>query len=197
MNNKIYKTKDESQKAYKEYIDNHIKYVQKAGNLYFDIIWDLVCKRPSASGLNKSIFKEQLMANLQNHDRSKYGIFEFQQYAAKFYPCDADIKKPECVKEEFNKAWEHHYKLNHHHPEAWVFDMDGQKTISSMTNLSFAEMICDWIGISLTHGSSVADWWDNNPGGAKEKKELLTPIDFDLVNRFIHMNSDLFDYRSK
>lgn len=193
----VYKTRDESLKAYKEYVDDHIHCVQRAGEIYGDIIFDLVQKRFSGGSsntkLSRTIFKEQLISVLRDHDRSKYGMFEFNQYAANFYPCERDLKNPEKVKAEFDKAWKHHYSMNRHHPEAWIYTMDGETRISSMTNISFAEMICDWIGFSINKKSSVLDWWDNY-GGSKEKKELLPENDFKIIDEFIRANSDRFDF---
>ena len=66
------------------------------------------------------------------HDASKYSTDEFVPYAHFFY----GNGRTQEVRDNFKKAWQHHWKNNPHHPEWW--------NMRDMSNEHIVEMICDW-----------------------------------------------------
>ena len=66
------------------------------------------------------------------HDASKYSTDEFIPYAHFFY----GNGRTQEVRDNFKKAWQHHWKNNPHHPEWW--------NMRDMSNEHIVEMICDW-----------------------------------------------------
>ena len=66
------------------------------------------------------------------------------------------------MRENFEKAWEHHYKNNPHHPKYWIKD-DG--TILDMEIRYIIEMLCDW----LSFGEDIRVWYQT---ADQEKSEM-------------------------
>ena len=69
---------------------------------------------------------------IARHDASKYSTDEFVPYAHFFY----GNGRTQEVRDNFKKAWQHHWKNNPHHPEWW--------NMRDMSNEHIVEMICDW-----------------------------------------------------
>ena len=160
MENKLFKSKEESRKAYKEYVDEHIKAVQTCFKLYgMDIIYYIYENMDRfiiISNQQLYYFMERL---IEDHDKSKFSAEEFDAYAAKFKRSEEDSQNDNEIEENFNKAWVHHYTNNKHHPEYW------SSINKSITITAFIEMILDWIAMSYTFKSSLYEWWFNNPSG--------------------------------
>ena len=145
-------------KEYKEYIDNHIKNVQKA--------WSIIDKATSKyklnswgqqNGCNAHMFINKF---IRNHDKSKYSIEEFEGYRKKFYP----VVGEDFDEEEFQKAWEHHQKHNLHHWQSMkAIDYDHVFILEYTI-----EMICDWFAMAMQFGESHRDYYNKN----KDKIEL-------------------------
>lgn len=81
------------------------------------------------------------------HDLSKFRSSEFIPYSRYFHG-DGDNK------EEFQRAWEIHYKRNKHHPEHWI----GQ----DMPIKHIKEMICDLKGMSRKFGGTAQEYYLKN-----------------------------------
>jgi hypothetical protein len=99
---------------YKEYVENHIRNVQKAfkdSSFVFSTVF------PEVFHSSKSA---ELAENLMNHDKSKFDDIEFWSYAARFFPVEGTDPKSDTVKENFKMAWLHHVHNNPHHPGYWV-----------------------------------------------------------------------------
>lgn len=185
----IYKTKEESRKAYKDYIYKHVNGVRKAFELFGKQLCEtaIAIRKPS-SELSASELFHMMRSIIASHDRSKFGEEEFEAYAAKFYPCEEDMKDNTQIDINFDKAWEHHYTHNPHHPEYWP------NNVKQMPNCYFVEMICDWIGVSIAYHSSVYEWWFKRDNGRKEKSGLLPEGDIQLIDLFIARNKDMLDF---
>lgn len=145
------------EQEYMNYIEEHIANVktvfQKYGNR--------LCKE-------LHINKFELERNIYKHDMSKFSDDEFNAYRNYFYPCTDE----EVNKEEFNKAWEHHYRNNPHHPEYWKTD----DNIQDMPNIYIAEMLCDWEAMSMKFNNNTYEYYlkerDKNPFSENTKKIL-------------------------
>ena len=105
------------------------------------------------------------------HDWTKFLPVEFIPYRKKF-----TLKN--CPKEQWEKAWEHHWKNNAHHWQFWVvgnqpFDM-GE---------SYArEMVADWLAASRGYHNhwNIQAWLDAN-----FKKMNLHPWTIRRLNKIL------------
>lgn len=187
-----YKTIKEADIAYKSYVDNHICLVQEAFNRFFNEIFLCVKNRDNAR-YSYNEFSAQLYRNVMNHDRSKYSAAEFEPYRKYFYPSKEDTDSKEQMEKEFNLAWEHHYKNNPHHPEYWTIDIENRPHVNRMSNYAFAEMLCDWIAMSMNQKDSVYDWWFGRKG-RDDKTNYLTESDISIIDGWLTANKDKFDF---
>ena len=135
---------------YRMYIHTHQSNVIKAADLYGSQICNYL-------NIDKRLLTHQ---RARIHDMSKFSENEFDGYRQYFYPNDGETKN----KELFDKAWECHYKRNDHHWEFWV--IDGKPT--EMSKIALAEMICDWIAMSMVFGNTALSYYEEN----KEKINL-------------------------
>lgn len=124
---------------------------------------------------------DALRNRIAYHDDSKYGDEEFEAYRKNFYPIDAQEK--DLNKEDFDRAWEHHYTVNSHHPEHFV--IAGNPT--DMPLIDILEMICDWNSFAiLGKGEGTKKWWTTNEEGL-EKRKIMTPNTVNQVERILKM----------
>lgn len=152
------------EKEYTNYINEHIMNIRLAYIKYGEIL----CKKLNISN-------HQLLLNINKHDQSKYSEKEFDSYRQYFYPCSNETKNEEL----FNKAWEHHYKENPHHPEYWIDD--DSNTINDMPNIYITEMLLDWEAMSMKFNNNTYDYYmknkDSKPFTIKTKKIIDSVID--------------------
>lgn len=83
-----------------------------------------------------------------SHDMSKFSIQEFGPYARFFY-------SNEDNREEFEKALEHHYKLNPHHWQHWVKDGKAQR----IPFIHLEELVIDWETMGKRFGNSAKEYY--------------------------------------
>lgn len=155
----------EKEEQYKEYIDNHRANVKKA--------WDnmknnhkcvaIISKQVTANSIRSLV---EMIDNLvDKHDLTKYEAEEFDAYRRNFYPINDEEK--ESAKEDFTKAWVHHYSKNLHHWDWWY------KT-GNQENMPFTycvEMVCDWIAMGYHYNNTATEWYE------KEKDNIHLGID--------------------
>lgn len=187
----VYPTRAASHEAYKEYVNNHIRFVQKAFNYKDHMIARYFCK---AFGIKlEDSFISKMIPIIQDHDMSKFSDEEFSAYAAKFYPCNDDKGFEDSIKEEFEKAWKHHYMNNSHHPE-WYYYRFGKKTSNySIKNQDIIEMVCDWCAMSMNFKQSLYLWWKNE--GRDEKDHLIPAAIIKYIDQFMEDNKEAIDFR--
>ena len=183
MSNYIYPTITQAESAYRAYVDEHIKNVKVAFNMFKDIIYNEIILKRSKSP-DKDILMQDVELKCDIHDNSKYGIEEFDQYRQHFYPSKEDDEGYDSEL-DYRTAWVHHYKNNPHHPEFWCCTFsNGEKKYIRMTDTYIFEMICDWISVSITKKNSVYDWWISV--GKKEKELMMSKEDIEIINEFIN-----------
>jgi hypothetical protein len=115
---------------------------------------------------------------INNHDTSKFSEIEFEPYRRHFHSVDEQEK--ELSKDDFEKAWEHHYKTNPHHFEHWI-DENGE--CKEMDIISVIEMICDWGAMSIKFGGTISGWYEENKG----TKVKLHPNTTALVEEILYI----------
>jgi hypothetical protein len=101
----------------------------------------------------KTCWKRKLYKHAITHDLSKFSPSEFLPYARYFYISKEDFK------EEFEKAWEHHYKNNPHHWEYWLDENGEPKPIPEKI---LWQMIADWEGMALKFGDTAQAFYLKN-----------------------------------
>lgn len=137
---------------YAAYLKEHIKNVQKAFN------WLLEHKINEK--LNFGDLKT-LRFNIQNHDASKWSHEEFEAYAKYFYTNENN-------EANFNKAWNHHQKVNPHHWQYWVLiqeDTNADRYKCLPMDIEYiVEMVCDWWSFSFKKSdlTEIFSWYNKN-----------------------------------
>lgn len=134
------------EKRYLAYIDDHIKKVRKS----FD---DRIHVIERVLNLDQADMQE-MIRRVNEHDASKYSVYEFPYYRNWFYPDNGEAKDDAG----FAKAWAHHYTKNDHHPEFWV----SNNVPHQMTDTAIAEMILDWEAMSRTFGGNPRTWFEQS-----------------------------------
>ena len=85
METKLFKSKEESRKAYKEYVEEHIKAVQTCFRLFGMNIIKFITKESNRFIISSNSELYEMVDKLVSvHDRSKFSPEEFDAYAAKF-----------------------------------------------------------------------------------------------------------------
>lgn len=88
------------------------------------------------------------------HDLSKFSPAEWGPYVEHFY---SGRPKAE-TQAAFDRAWEHHWRHNPHHPELWVGGPGGDPSKHVAMPARFvAEMVADWYGAAMAQGKE--DCW--------------------------------------
>ena len=189
----VFGTKKESRDAYKKYVETHIENVKKAFNMFGIEFAERIQSQIGRE--NRGWLISTVKKNIIEHDKSKFGTLEFEAYAAKFYPCKEDLDRgAEAIEAEFQKAWEHHYKFNNHHPEHWKVNIDGKEIYAVMSSDAVLEMILDWISVSMTYKTSTYDWWFNNPSGRQEKTTMLCTDNIEVIDSIMNDFKDRLNF---
>lgn len=175
----------EKEKEYIAYIEEHVNNVMTA----FQSINTKLTNYPNYpiedAEISFSLTRETVMENLRIvaervhlHDQSKYSDEEFAAYRRKFHPTTEESTSGEDAEalaiENFNKAWEHHYKNNPHHPGYW--------TDKEMTLDAIIEMLADWVAMSIKFHSSTRDFWENKAG---KERSLMSPRVIKIVDELL------------
>lgn len=137
----------------------------------------------------KTCWSKGLYLHSFTHDLSKFRPSEFIPYARYFYgnyPPNAllkdigykNIKTKEKIKEDFDKAWELHYKRNKHHPEHWVSKDIPRKYIK--------QMVCDLEAMSLKFGGTAQEYYlkNYNKWNITHETRLRLERELDLINKY-------------
>lgn len=169
-----YLKKRKKTKEYSEYILNHQKNVLRA---YHEM---LHCEGLEWIILDREIY-EPLWQRALDHDDSKWDKEEFDAYRKYFYPIDEEEK--ESAKEEFEAAWEHHWKNNDHHWQHRVNWKDEDFNIN--TELACLENIMDWLAMGYEFNDRPYQYYE------KHKDEItLSPKQKAFIEKCIYAGVD-------
>lgn len=172
---------------FEERTKRHIALVQKYCKKIFDL---------------DPVKYKDLIERGKEHDQSKFESLEREPYifVGWDYKCKDDGIKfdvPKDIKEKMSKATEHHVKTNEHHPEFWDPNKDKRETINredrdkkpkeivdatKMDDISIAEMVADWCGMSEEKGNTPKEWANKNI----EVRWNFTPSQRILIYRLIN-----------
>ena len=176
------------EREYINYILEHINNVINAYESIFESGKPYIPNGFSEEEYNKAM--AILNQEVHVHDQSKFSKEEFDAYRVKFYPTESEKKKMDedidylnQVKDNFEKAWQHHYKLNNHHTR-YYWDESGN--IKDMPLSSIMHMICDWSAMSLKFDGklSCVDWYNKN---AEKEKSELSPRSKQIVEEMLRL----------
>lgn len=168
---------------YKKYIADHINNVVWAYHKHFEPLKDY-------ENLNSVYFTSHdlsiafinLDKTIEDHDKSKYSLEEFEPYRKHFYPTEDEKSEAGYANKdriEFEKAWTHHYKSNPHHPQYW--QVNG---INHNMPLNYIiEMLCDWIAMGNYFNTSTKDWYENK---AEKEKSFMTENTKKVVEELLY-----------
>lgn len=174
----------DKEKAQLQYTNTHIANVLKAWELIkesehcLDIISNQISKSQLAQvtlsneipcPYNSLISVIEFMDHqIRLHDLSKYSEHEWEAYRRNFYPINDEEK--ENAKEDFEKAWLHHYSINTHH---WNYWYKIKKDINSMDLLSCIELCCDWIAMNFVFDGTALDYYEKKVLHCDDPKEQI------------------------
>jgi len=167
---------------YKKYIQTHVNNVIWAYNNYFKPLEEENIDSTYFTPHDLKIALINLDKSITNHDKSKYSIEEFDAYRRHFYPTDdekAEAGFSTKDKNDFEKAWTHHWKNNPHHPQYW----QSNGVNHNMPLNYIIEMLCDWIAMGIYFHSSTRDWYENS---ADKEKSYMSENTKKVVEEFLY-----------
>lgn len=181
--NKIKKffLKKKKEKEYKQYIFQHKRNVIKA---FYEM---LQCKDLEWIIQDPDIL-EPLWIRILDHDDSKYDKEEFDAYRKHFYPIDEQEKIES--QSDFEKAWEHHYKVNDHHWQHRITWKDEDFDIN--TELACLENIADWLAMGYKFNNRPYEYYEKN-----KDKITLPQKQIDFIEKCIYQGIDKQSYLMK
>jgi hypothetical protein len=139
---------------------------------------------------NRRIARELFM-HAFTHDLSKFSPKEFIPYAKYFsgkfkttwekliqYGIYNKKNSKEYIEEQFNKAWEHHYKHNKHHTEYWVG--------LNMPIKYIRFMVCDLKAMSRKFGGTAQEYYLQNycKWDITRETRYRLEIELDLIHSY-------------
>lgn len=176
MNRFIYNIiKKIKEKEYIKYIENHKFLIEQA--------FDEMVMCPDMQWLTWEFYHVDLYDRIKNHDNSKYEIEEFDAYRKNYYPVNKEEK--ELNKEDFEKAWKHHYESNRHHWQCRQFDNCKDNKLSKEQILDCLENICDWMAVGYDKGDRPYQFYETIKDKIKLPQEEI-----DFLEKVIYEGVD-------
>ena len=175
---KEYITEELANKAYLEYLENHINNAYKAL---------IILENLNINFINEN--KDILEKLVKEHDKIKYTIDEYPIYRRHFFKVKGEVKIPN----EFNIAVTHHYKNNKHHWQYWISNNELIPNIDEYEyKLHTIERIVDWMSSSKYENDSVLNYWNKHKDKMIMPKYAFEMID-DILNKLPIDYLDYFD----
>lgn len=154
---------------YKKYIEEHRDNIRDA--------FVEVSTCPDLDWIITEDISVKLFERILVHDLSKYSDEEFDAYRRYYHPIN--IEERQNAKEDFNKAWEHHWKNNDHHWECRQNDTE----FTEETELAILENVCDWLAMGYKFHDRPIEYYNKHKNKIKlpeKQRELLEKILKDL-----------------
>jgi hypothetical protein len=176
------------EEEYMKYTTTHINNVHTA----FERLFEPVQQLPGYTEDETERILDLLKYAVANHDESKFSDDEFYAYRRNFNPTAAENNEKDQLiqnqaKDEYDKAWRHHYTHNDHHPRFWCsiniistyeFGMpkewdalEADHDPIDMSIVSICHMICDWEAMSIYFKSDMIKWYTS---GADDERHCMT-----------------------
>ena len=154
---------------YDEYVHKHINNVKNA--------YILIKKYCPSILDNSEISIDELDKQIDAHDKSKFSEEELEPYAEHYYGKNKGLSTE--ADPAFEKAWQHHYENNPHHPEYWGKGTD-------MPYSCLIEMLCDLFSFSILkkdYNEFFSYWLQSRD----EKHNVMSENSFDTLDNMISM----------
>lgn len=136
-------------REYLDYFERHYDNVQKA--------WALLnekCQNKGFRFISDDFVWHCIDAEVKMHDESKLSAQEFTQYRQRWFPCEGEDQNDE----DFQKAWEHHWKDNPHHWQNWT--TNGSDYMYG--DYYVVIMLCDWVAMGFEFGNTAKSFYEKN-----------------------------------
>jgi hypothetical protein len=138
--------KIEKTREYLDYIEEHVKNVQKAWRVMTE-----KCKHMRF--IYDDLFYNSLGGEVECHDMSKLSEEEFVQYRKAFFPTKKEGER------KLGEAWEYHKARNSHHWQNW-----GVNTRCCWHpndwEADCAHMILDWMAMGYKFGDTAQEYYE-------------------------------------
>ena len=170
------KKKKKKEKQYKKYIKEHLKNVKIAYQ-------EEILNNPYIYLLVDKEILNKLYQRVLKHDESKFSKEEFDAYRKNYYPIND--KEKEENKNNFDKAWEHHWKNNSHH---WQYRQN-KKTFNINDDdeiLDVLENVLDWIAMGYKFKNRPTEYYEKNKNQiilCEKEKKFLEHILYDIIQK--------------
>ena len=161
-------------KLYKKYIEEHKRNVMEAFKEMKDnhLIYQL----------GGDDLLDKLHTRVLYHDDSKYSEEEFEPYRKNFFPISQQEK--EDNKEDFEKAWQHHWQENSHHwqhrQNKKTFDKNNDEDV-----LDVLENVLDWIAMGYKFHDRPYQYYENNKNHIilnDDERKFLEYIIYEVID---------------
>lgn len=108
-------------------------------------------------------YYDQLLKRVEEHDKSKYEIEEYDAYRRYYFPINKKEKRE--AKADYEAAWKHHWENNDHH---W---QNRSKVLgfSRDREVAILENVLDWLAMSYKFGDRPFQYYE------KHKNEIDLP----------------------
>lgn len=146
--------KTRKEREYIDYIKEHVSNVRKA----FEELLSMDNSTIKELFTNDAELVNNVESRINIHDASKYQKEEFDAYRRNFHPINDEEKKN--AKEDFDKAWNHHWKNNDHH---W----QNRENTNILNKPACIEMICDWTAMGYKFDDRPYQYYKKNKNEIK------------------------------
>lgn len=122
---------------------------------------------------------------INTHDESKFSSIEKPGYiliTEKHRP-GSRFRMTDEHQKEMDIAWDHHKKVNPHHPEF-------HKSPDDMSNEDIAEMVADWAAMSQEKKDNLMEWTNK---AVNERFKFKDNDKIKLIYKFVNVFPELSD----
>ena len=169
----------EKTRQYLDYIEEHVKNVEKA--------WQQIQIKCSDMFFVKDEYWFGILnEEIKNHDLSKLSSFEFVQYRQKYFPTKLE-KINKDIENFYLFALVHHIEHNDHHWETWtkINYFKNKKLNNNMKKIHCVHMIIDWTAMGYKFNDSAKEFYE------KREKDFLIP------KKYVKFMYEIFDRLKK
>lgn len=176
MNRILYSIlKKQKERQYIKYIEKHQENIKNA--------FEEMVMCPDMSFIPWEFYHVDLYEQILKHDNSKYKPEEFDAYRKNFYPVNEEEK--ELNKDDFEKAWKHHWESNRHHWECREYDNCEDGKLSRQQTLDCLENVLDWMAMGYQFNDRPYQFYEKN-----KDKIKLPQAEKDFIEKVIYEGID-------
>lgn len=156
-------------REYLDYLEEHIKNVEKAWNV-------LKGKCTDMRFIYDDFVYHSVDKEIELHDLSKLSEWEFVQYRQAFFPIETEGKY------DMSEAWEHHKEENPHHWETWTRLNDENPNDPYTWEINCVHMVVDWMAMGYRFGDTAQKYYEANKNKI-DLPEYAISLIYDIFKR--------------